>query len=380
MTEERVETSFMTLSAPFALENGEVIPQVQLAYEAYGTPAPDGDNVILLFHALTGSQHAYGWNDCVPDIGTLWQPENYEGWWNSIIGSGKPLDTDKYYIICANYLGSCYGSTGPASPHPLDGKPWGSRFPHVTVRDQARLLAYLLDTMEIDRVSLVGPSIGGLVALSFAVQFPQRVKCLISVGSGYRCSIEQRLSVFEQILAIELDPDFNGGDYYDGPAPLRGLAFARIIGHKAFVYQEGLEARARREVGSDCGMLSWLKPTRSTQSYMLHQGTKFALRFDANSYIRIADMWGEFDICEQMGTDDFTKALAPCAREEIPFLVFSIDTDYCFRPDEQKEFVRLLKEAGVPTEFHTIHSDKGHDSFLLEPELYAEPIRRFLQV
>lgn len=379
MNKERVETRFITLSSPFTLENGATIPHVRLAYETYGTMAPNADNVILLFHALTGSQHAHGWNDHVPDTSSLWQPENYEGWWNSIIGPGKPLDTDKYHIICANYLGSCYGSTGPTSPHPMDGKPWGSRFPHVTVSDQARLFSYLLDTMGIEKASLVGPSIGGLVALSFVTQFPERVKCLISVGSGYRCNIEQRLSVFEQILAIELDPEFNGGDYYDENPPVHGLAFARIIGHKAFVHQEGLEARARREIGSDYGMLSWLKPTRSTQSYMLHQGTKFALRFDANSYIRIADMWGEFDICEQMGTNDFTQALAPCAREKIPFLVFSIDTDCCFRPDEQKEFVRLLKQAGIPVEFHTIRSDKGHDSFLLEPELYAEPIGRFLQ-
>ena len=132
---------------------------------------------------------------------------------------------------------------------------------------------------------------GGLIALSLACQFPARVKSFISIGSGYRASIEHRLSLFEQILAIELDPDFRGGDYYQGPFPKKGLAFARIIGHKSFVYQEGLEQRARKEVGGQSGMLAWLKPTRSTQSYMLHQGTKFAERFDANSYLRIADMW-----------------------------------------------------------------------------------------
>ena len=375
---EIVATQWLELEEGFRTDSGVVIPKVSIAYEVYGTLNEKASNAVLLFHALTGSQHAHGWNDKVPGTGTLWRPENYEGWWDRMIGPGKPLDTEKYCIICANYLGSCYGTTGPTSPHPDDGQPWGGRFPHVTVGDQARLMATLLDRLGIDRVTLVGPSVGGLVALQFAVSYAPRVKCLISVGSGYRASIERRLSTFEQILAIELDPDFNAGNYYSGPGPQKGLAFARIIGHKAFVYQEGLERRARREVGDSCGMLSWLKPTRSTQSYMLHQGTKFALRFDANAYLRIADMWSEFDICDNAVSGSFTDALAPCAQQKIPFLVFSIDTDCCFRPAEQETFVQLLQEAGVTTEFHTITSEKGHDSFLLEPELYAEPLQRFL--
>ena len=380
MSAEYVQTRFLSLNEPFELDCGERLPGVRIAYERYGEMAGDGGNVILLFHALTGSQHAHGWNTDVPGIGSLWQPENYEGWWDSMIGPGKPMDTRKYCIICANYLGSCYGTTGPMSPHPDDGKPWAARFPHVTVWDQVRLCAKLLDLLGVNRVALVGPSIGALVALAFAIHYPERVKCVVSVGSGYRCNIEQRLSVFEQILAIELDPHFNGGYYYGGELPNRGLAFARIIGHKAFVYQEGLESRARKEVGSDCGMLSWLKPTRSTQSYMLHQGTKFALRFDANAYIRIADMWGEYDILEWTGKSSYVEALKPCAEAGIPFLIFSIDTDCCFRPAEQQEMSRLLLEADIDASMHEIHSDKGHDSFLLEPELYAGCLEPFLKL
>ena len=184
--------------------------------------------------------------------------------------------------------------------------------------------------------------------------------------------------MFEQILAIELDPDFQGGDYYRGPAPKKGLAFARIIGHKSFVYQEGLEQRARKEVGGNYGLLTWMTPTRSTQSYMLHQGTKFAERFDANSYIRIADMWAEFDIRDHTPDGTFQTALEGFRRAGIPALIFSIDTDCCFRPAEQQDFAAQLEAAHIPTEFHTIASTKGHDSFLLEPELYAEPIRRIL--
>ncbi|MEG0427455.1 MAG: homoserine O-acetyltransferase [Akkermansia sp.] len=372
------QTQFLAIDHPVALESGFVFPRLQLAYETYGQLDTEASNAILLFHALTGSQHAHGWNPSVPDVGNRWTEENHHGWWDSMIGSGKPLDTDTYFIICVNLVGGCYGSTGPASAHPDDGLPWGSRFPELAIADQARCQALLLDALGIQRVALVGPSVGGLVALSFAVLFPDRVKCLLSIGSGYRASIEHRLSVFEQILAIELDPNFKGGDYAQGAEPARGLAFARIIGHKAFVYQEGLELRARQNLSDSCGMLTSYKPKRSTQSYMLHQGTKFARRFDANSYIRIADMWSEFDICDQQRTASFTEALSPCAKVNIPFLVFSIDTDCCFHPEEQRGFVQLLREAGLAVEYHTIRSDKGHDSFLLEPELYADPIRAFL--
>lgn len=214
-----VQTKFLDLPNSFSLRNGATLDKVRVAYEQYGTLTPNKDNAILLFHALSGSQHAYGYNPEVPGIGSLWKPENHEGWWNSIIGPGKPLDTNRFCIICANYLGGCYGTTGPAAPCPADGQPYGSRFPHVEAADQARLQALLLDSLGIERVHLMGPSVGGLIALSFACQFPERVRSFISIGSGYRASIEHRLSLFEQILAIELDPDFQGGDYYRGPAP-----------------------------------------------------------------------------------------------------------------------------------------------------------------
>ena len=344
-----VQTKFLNLPNSFSLRNGATLDKVCVAYEQYGTLTPEKDNAILLFHALCGSQHAYGYNPEVPDTDSLWKPENHEGWWNSIIGPGKPLDTDRFCIICANYLGGCYGTTGPATPCPADGQPYGSRFPHVEIADQARLQALLLDSLGIERVHLMGPSVGGLIALSFACQFPERVRSFIQ-----------------------------GGDYYRGPAPKKGLAFARIIGHKSFVYQEGLEQRARKEVGGNYGLLTWMTPTRSTQSYMLHQGTKFAERFDANSYIRIADMWAEFDIRDHTPDGTFQTALEGFRRAGIPALIFSIDTDCCFRPAEQQDFAAQLEAAHIPTEFHTIASTKGHDSFLLEPELYAEPIRRIL--
>ena len=184
-----VQTKFLNLPNSFSLRNGATLDKVCVAYEQYGTLTPEKDNAILLFHALSGSQHAYGYNPEVPGTGSLWKPENHEGWWNSIIGPGKPLDTDRFCIICANYLGGCYGTTGPATPCPADGQPYGSRFPHVEIADQARLQALLLDSLGIERVHLMGPSVGGLIALSFACQFPERVRSFISIGSGYRASI-----------------------------------------------------------------------------------------------------------------------------------------------------------------------------------------------
>ncbi len=372
----RVETGFFS-PGDFTTEGGVRIPSVQVAFESYGTLNAEASNAVLLFHALTGSQHACGWNPAVPGTGALWQPENFEGWWERMIGPGKPLDTDRYFIICANLLGGCYGSSGPCSPHP-DGAPWSGRFPLVRAGDQARINALLLSFLGVERALLVGPSVGGLVAMAFAALFPERTKGVVSIGSGWRPLIEHQLSVFEQILAIELDPLYRGGFYPAEDPPARGLALARIIGHKAFVCLQGLESRVRAEAGGRYGMLTWYEPTRSTQSYMLHQGTKFARRFDANSYIRISDMWISFDLLRTAGAASFSEAMAGCRRHAVPFLVFGIDTDACFPVAAQEELAAELTRAGVPVELRFVRSAKGHDSFLLEPGLYAADLAAFL--
>lgn len=372
-----IETHFLT-AGDFTLDSGEVLPDARLAYETYGTLNAEASNAILLFHALTGSQHAHGYNPRVPGVEPLWQEENHQGWWDAMIGPGRPLDTDRYFIVCANLLGSCYGSSGPYALHP-DGRPWGGRFPRVSAADQARIQVDLLAHLGIEQFHVIGPSVGGLAGLALTALFPEKVKGFISIGSGYVPLIEHQLSVFEQILAIELDPLFCGGHYALDAPPLRGLAFARIIGHKAFVYQQGLENRARAATGDRCGMLSWYAPTRNTQSYMLHQGTKFARRFDANAYLRLADMWISFDLPRLTGAPDLAAALNGCRREQVPFLVFGIDTDACFPQEAQSELTQQLRRAGIPAELQIVHSLKGHDSFLLEPERYAEAITRFLE-
>lgn len=361
----------------FTFDSGETLPNLQLAYETYGTLAPDKGNAILLFHALTGSHHAHGYNDDVPEAGTFWQPEYYEGWWDRMIGPGKPLDTDKYFIVCVNFLGSCYGSSGPASIAP-DGEPWGSRFPMVNANDQARAQIKLFDHWGIQKFALVGPSVGGMLSLAFTNLYPERVRSVIIIGADCKPPIEHKLSGFEQFCAIEMDEKYREGRYPLNDPPLRGVALARIICHKHFVYQRGLEKRARKGCSPDRkGLLTWYTPTRSTESYMLHQGTKFAKRFDANSYIRIINMWTGFDL-EALTGCSIDETFRRYAEHGIPFMLFSINTDCCFTPRGISQFHRRLKKNGVHAEYKCIRSGKGHDSFLLEPELYAAEITAYL--
>jgi homoserine O-acetyltransferase len=292
-----------------------------------------------------------------------------------MIGPGKALDTRKYFIICANYLGGCYGSTGPASLNPATGKPWGSAFPAVTAADQVEVFVHLLDHLGIGVLHAVaGPSVGGLIALTFATRFAERVRNVIVIAAGYKTTVLNRLILFEQILAIENDPYFNAGDYYDSEAPLYGLALARMISHKTFVHLDAFESRARQDVVQADDVLAWYRVRDQFQSYMLHQGKKFVRRFDANTYLRIIDLWSRYDATEEGDADCPADLFERARLAGQRWLVFSIDSDFCFYPEEQSELVKHLEEAKVDVMHITVHSDKGHDSFLLEPDLYTPHI------
>lgn len=374
--ENTVRTHILPIG-DFAFTAGVTLPNVQLAYETYGTLNADKSNAVLLFHALTGSHHAHGWNETLPEAGQFWQPEYFEGWWDLMIGPGKPLDTDKFFIICINYLGSCYGSTGPTSPAP-DGKPWGSRFPLVTAADQAHAQIKVLDHFGIDRFAIVGPSLGGQLALTLTALYPQRIKSELLIGTSYETPVDHKLSVFEQIMAIELDAAYQGGMYALNKQPWRGVALARIICHKMFVYQKGLSKRAKKALPDRRDMLTWYTPTQNTESYMLYQGVKFSKRFDANAYIRIMDMWAKFDLPAFAGKKNLNEVCRIYAEHKIPFMIFSISTDCCFTPRDIARFARCMQKNGVQAGYKCIKSQKGHDSFLLEPELYAAEIAALL--
>jgi len=360
---------------PVPLRLGGTLPGATLAYETWGELNADGTNAVLLFHALSGSHHAAGTNPSIDGVGALWTGEMHQGWWTPMIGPGKALDTDRHFIICANYLGGCYGSTGPASADPATGLPWGSRFPAVTAADQVELSARLLDHLGIGQLhAVVGPSVGGLLALTFATRHPQRVRNVVAIASGYRTTVLNRLILFEQILAIENDPHFNGGDYYGGPAPLYGLALARMISHKTFVHLDSIERRARRDVIQPDDVLAWYRVRDQFQSYMLHQGKKFVSRFDANTYLRIIDLWSRYDAASEGDAQSAAELFERCRSHNQRWLVFSIDSDFCFYPEEQAELVSLLQQSRTDVMHITVHSDNGHDSFLLEPTLYTPHI------
>jgi len=380
MMAQRVETrfhEFATESRPFYLQSGEALAPARLAYETYGKLNAKRDNAILVFHALTGSQHAAGYNPSVEGLESRWTEECHTGWWEDFIGPGRALDTNSFQVICVNYLGGCYGSTGPASIHPATGRPYGPRFPQLTIADIVDSQMLLLDHLGIDRLhATVGASLGGLMAMSLATRYPERVGIVIPFATGMLVTPIQRLHNLEQICAIESDREFAGGDYYDGPGPVRGLALARMIGHKTFVSLSAMEERARDEIVRRDHTLAWYQLRNPLESYMLHQGQKFVNRFDANTYLRILDAWQRFDLVREAVASDLIALFRRCRQQQ--YLVFTIDSDACFYPEEQARLVDVLKRAGVDTTRITMHSEKGHDSFLLESHLYQPFLRAVL--
>ncbi len=382
MPEERPEVATRFFSyggpeAPVVLRSGATLPGVTLAYETYGKLAADASNAILVFHAMTGSQHAAGWNPAVPGLAVEWNDECQGGWWDAFIGPGKALDTEEYFVICANYLGGCYGSTGPSSTNPATNAPYGAAFPRIELADIVDSQVRLLDHLGIERLHAVcGASIGGLLALDFSVRHRARVSSAILIASGMEVQVLQRLMNFEQIFAIESDGGFLGGDYLPGPGPTRGLALARIIAHKTFISFDTLVDRSRDEILVPGDHFGAYPLTHPVESYMLHQANKFVPRFDANSYLRIVEAWQRFDLPKASGEPDMMSALRRCAG--LPVLVFSIASDVCFYPEEQERMVACLAEVGADVRLKRVESAKGHDSFLLEPELYEEDIRALL--
>jgi homoserine O-acetyltransferase len=276
-----------------------------------------------------------------------------------------------------NYLGGCYGSTGPASINPATNKPWGPSFPVLRMIDIVESQMKLLDFLGVKKLhAVIGASIGGFLCLLVATRYPDRVKTVVPIGTGVKTSILQRILNFEQITAIEGDPNFKAGDYYHGQSPDTGLALARRIAHKTFVSLDTLRERARGQVVSHKPPHGWYEMNHPVESYMLHQGVKFVRRFDANSYLRIVDAWQWFDLVAEAGAKDFQDLFERCREHE--FLVFSIDSDLSFHPEEQARLVQLLKKAEVPAMWITVHSDKGHDSFLIEPRLYTPHLAQAL--
>ncbi len=360
------------------LHDGQDFGPVTLAYETYGELNKKKDNAILVFHALSGSQHICGFNPEVPGVGKRWNEECQNGWWGDFVGSGKAVDTDRFFVVCANYFGGCYGSTGPSSINPDTGREYGGDFPQFSFGDIVDSQIPLLNELGIETFhAVIGSSLGGMLAMNFAARYPQRVKRIIPVACGIQSTTLARVHNLEQILAIENDPNFCNGHYYDGPAPLRGLALARMISHKTFVSLHAMEARMVDKFEQEQDEFSWYKIKTPLESYILHQGRKLLQRFDANTYLYLIAGWSNFHLLRDSGATSYAELFGRCRHQE--YLVFSIDSDVCFYPDEQEYLFKQLTDNDVKAEYITISSDKGHDSFLLEPELYSTAIRGMLE-
>ena len=372
-----VATRFFTFGSaadPVPLAAGGTLDEVTLAYETYGALDPDGSNAVLLFHALSGSQHAAGVNRGVPGVGGRWTEEMRLGWWDRLIGPGRAIDTDRWFVVCANYIGGCYGSSGPTSTNPATALPYGQTFPAVGFCDMVDAELRLLRHLGVERVhAAIGGSTGGLMALSLATRYPDRVGVVIPVAAGLAVTSLQVVHNFEQITAITSDPAFAGGNYGD-EQPAAGLALARMIGHKTFVSLSAMRTRARHEIVE--GSLHGYHLRHPLESYMRHQGAKFVERFDANSYLRIMEAWQSVDLLAEAGAGDWDTLFAGCRHQR--WVQFSIDSDVCFYPEEQTDLAAALSAAGVPNRLVEVASDKGHDAFLVETERFAEELRSTL--
>lgn len=338
---------FLTIG-DLVLESGLTLPNIEIAYQTWGELNADKSNAVLINHALTG------WSD-VP------------AWWPSMVGPGMPFDTDRYFIVCPNVIGGCQGSTGPASIAP-DGRPWGSRFPRLTVRDQVAAEVAFADALGIDRFVLsVGPSLGGMRALEWAVQHPQRLGAICVIGSGSAATGDQIGTASIQMRAIRVDPHFNGGDFYDDPVgPVEGLGIARRIAHLTYRTDYEMDVRFGHSKQPD-GTGRW-----SVESYLDHHAQKLAKRFDANTYLVLVDVMNTHDIGRGRGGVE-----AVLSNLQVPVQAVAIDTDRLFPPALQAQIAELTPK-GEP--LITLHSPFGHDGFLIEVEGVGHAIRHALRI
>jgi homoserine O-acetyltransferase len=354
---------FVTFDREFALEAGGTLPSVTVAYETWGTLAPDASNAVLVAHALTLDSHATG----PAGPGHL-----HPGWWDGMIGPGAPLDTDRFFVVCPNVLGGCQGTTGPASDAP-DAKPYGSRFPRITIRDQVAVEAAVADELGINRwLAVVGGSMGGMRVLEWAVGYPTRVARAIVLSVGAFATAEQIGLCNVQIRAVKADPNWRGGDYYGaapGEGPHVGLAIARGIGHISYRSEIELDERFGREpqVGED----PFAGGRYAVESYLEFQGERLVRRFDANTYVVLSEAMNYHDVGRARG-----GTAAALSKVEADVTIGGMSSDRLYPLRLQMELADLIPNASGVEVVETII---GHDAFLVEAEAVGAIIRRALQ-
>lgn len=359
-----VRPQFIQFDEPLHLASGQSLPQYELAVETYGTLNAQRSNAVLICHALNASHHVAGISADDPrDI----------GWWDNMVGPGKAVDTERFFVIGVNNIGSCFGSTGPASLNPATGKPWGADFPILTVEDWVQAQARLADYFGIEKFAAVmGGSLGGMQALGWAITCPERVEHCVVIASTPRLSAQN--IGFNEVArrAIISDPEFHGGNYYEhGVVPRSGLSVARMIGHITYLSDDDMATkfgRTQREPGANGEYRYGYGVEFEVESYLRYQGEKFSTYFDANTYLLITRALDYFDPARNHG-GDLAKAFENI---KAKFLLASFSTDWRFPPDRSREIVRALLKNNVPVTYAEIDAPHGHDAFLLgDPRYHA---------
>lgn len=356
----------LRLAHDLPLDSGQRLPRPALAYQTLGTLNADCSNAVLICHALTGDQY----------VATDHPLTGKPGWWTRMVGPGKPIDPSRHFIICSNVIGGCMGSEGPASPHPDDGKPWGLRFPVVTIADMVRAQAGLIDALGIGSLlAVVGGSMGGMQALQWAASYPARVRSVLAIATAARHSAQN--IAFHEVgrQAIMADPKWKGGAYAPGNGPANGLAVARMAAHITYLSEEGLTAKFGRHLQQGTEKRFGFDADFQVESYLRHQGMSFVDRFDANAYLYITRALDYFDLAEEHGG----KLADAFAATQARFCVISFDSDWLYPTSEARRIVQALVAAGRHASFVELASPFGHDAFLLDTPGLDQVVDGFLK-
>ena len=380
-----VRTQALDLPDPLRLDSGKTLAPVRIAYETYGTLAPARDNTILVCHALSGDAHAAGWSDdpsaptTVDGVGAAERGRSGLGWWDGMIGPGKAFDTDRYFVVCTNLIGSCRGSSGPMSIDPATGKPYGATFPVVTVGDMVRAQRAFLRELGIESLLAVsGGSLGGMQALEWAVAYPAAVRAIVPIASTARLGTQGVAWNAIARNAITSDPDWQGGAYYGtGRAPDAGIKVARMVGHITYLSAQAVREKFGRRFqrGGDEPLYELAAPDFEVESYLRYQADAFAARFDANAYLYISRALTYFDLARTYGRGSLERAMA---NVRSATLLLSFSSDWLYPPRDSDEIAAALRANGKDVRHAIIQADYGHDSFLLEEAEMTREIDAFL--
>jgi homoserine O-acetyltransferase len=352
---------------PFTFKSGQVIPGFTLRYETYGELNATRDNAVLICHALSGDHHCAGWHSA---------NDRKPGWWNNLIGPGKAVDTRRFFVVCANVLGGCQGSTGPSSLNPETGRPYGLTFPFVTILDMVRSQKLLLDHLGIVELhSIIGGSMGGMLAMLFGIEYPQFTRRVVAMATTARESAQA--IAFNEVgrQAIMQDPAWNDGEYARDGGPRVGLAIARMMAHITYVSDASMDRKfGRRKKETAAADAYTFEPQFEVEGYLRHQGQSFINRFDANTYLYITRALDQFDLAHAYGSLE-----AAFAHLNAEMLVVGFTSDWLFPPEQNRSLTLAALRAGKRSSYAELSTDLGHDSFLLELEELYSLVRGFLE-